>query len=411
MSLTIGLLLVGVALMSAWTLEEYVARREAGCTEMLGMMVGMAAGMMTGLIVGEVAGFFAGMFWGNLLAMLVGLTVGSYLGRHGRLMGMLDGGMAGMMGGMMGAMLGVMLQFSAEYALVTGVLLLLVQLVATGSVAYLVDHGTGPASVRSPVAMDIDAKLPDYYAALRIAPDATRRDVAAAYLALTDPDMLLLAPEEQRLADAALAVLTDPISRSAYDRAHSRVVPRERESDAAPAGKTQPLGDVPTRETEPLSGQRAHGTRWGTAALLAFAVIAFGLVGARPATATCPSPAQADGLPELADSPPVVPTGADAEATTAPLIGGKQMVNLTIQYPCYYPDKITVRRGVPVEFNVGAVGEPGCGRQLMLQGLGIGKYVPPGKIATFEFTPPKAGAYSINCGMSMMKPATLRVVD
>ena len=86
-------------------------------------------------------------------------------------------------------------------------------------------------------------------------------------------------------------------------------------------------------------------------------------------------------------------------------------MNLSIQYPCYYPDRITVQRGVPVEFNVGAVGEPGCGRQLIVRGLGINTIVHPGKVATLQFTPEKAGTYGINCGMNMMRSATLSVVE
>jgi hypothetical protein len=166
-------------------------------------------------------------------------------------------------------------------------------------------------------------------------------------------------------------------------------------------------GAVAAEDAGLPAGERVSSTRWGTTALLAFAVIAFGLAGARPTTTTCPPPVVADGLPQLPDAPGASSTRTTPQLPTAVLIGERQVVNLTIQYPCYYPDQITVKRGVPVEFNVGAVGEPGCGRQLVLQGLGIGKYVPPGKIATFEFTPQKAGAFGMNCGMSMMKPGRL----
>jgi plastocyanin domain-containing protein len=89
----------------------------------------------------------------------------------------------------------------------------------------------------------------------------------------------------------------------------------------------------------------------------------------------------------------------------------KQIVNLTVAFPCYFPDRITIQRGVPVQFNVGAVGEPGCGRALVFQGLGVSKLISPSRITTFEFTPEKAGSYSITCTMHMMKAARLEVVD
>jgi plastocyanin domain-containing protein len=123
------------------------------------------------------------------------------------------------------------------------------------------------------------------------------------------------------------------------------------------------------------------------------AILAFSHLANRPAS--CPPPSHADGLP-------IVSAAGD---------GQPQVVNLTIQYPCYYPDHFSVRRGVPVVFHVGTIGEPGCGRQLVMQGLGISKMVSPGTITAFEFTPERAGRYGITCGMGMMKPAAIEVID
>ena len=143
---------------------------------------------------------------------------------------------------------------------------------------------------------------------------------------------------------------------------------------------------------------------------MAFAIVAVGLVAARLATASCPPATVASGLPALpaaAPSAAAAPTGAVAP----PLVDGKQVVNMTIQVPCYYPDCITVQSGVPVQLNVGAVGESGCGRQVLIRGLRINGVIPPGKIATLEFTPEQAGDYSISCGMGMMRAGILRVTE
>jgi hypothetical protein len=368
MPVSFGLLLVGTAVIVAITLDRHVSRHRTRCTEMLGMMVGMAAGMTTGLIIGEVAGFFMDMFLGNLLAILFAVPLGGYLGRHGRLLGMLDGAMAGLMGGMMGAMLGVMLKFPPEHALYTGIVLVGVQCLALVSVGYLVQR-----------ACALPALLPGYYEALGVDSQATSREIVAAYLAATDPANAPL-PEQLRFADEALRVLSDPFHRVAYDQA--------RAASAAPG--SQP-GQGAEASVSGIAAMRPGA--WTTIALVGFAIVAFNHVSNQPVT--CPPPASAQGLPS--------PTALDASQ--------RQVVNLTVQFPCYNPERITVRRGVPVEMHIGAVGEPGCGRQVVLRGLGVSTIIVPGKIATVEFTPEQAGTYSINCGMSMMKTAILAVTE
>jgi hypothetical protein len=255
--------------------------------------------------------------------------------------------------------------------------------------------------------------LPDYYAALGVAPDATRRDVAAAYLALTDSSAPPLSTEQERVIHDALSTLSDPTCRAAYDRARTWAAVEQHAN--APL---QSNGDNPNGQPA-LAGSKlpaeAGGERFvggGSTVLIGFAIVAFGFVAARPATASCPPPAVAVGLPVLpgASGEAAVDARRSNGVAMAPS-GDQQVVNLTIQYPCYYPDRIAVQRGVPVQLNVGAVGEPGCGRQVVVRGLGVNGIVPSGKIATFEFTPERVGTYTINCGMSMMRPASLQVTD
>jgi hypothetical protein len=323
--------------------------------------------MTTGLVIGEVAGFLTNMFWGNLIGLLAAVPLGAHLGRHGGLIGRLDGAMAGVMGGMMGAMLGVMLKFPPEHALITGVLLVLADCVALTCVAHLVQRTCGTPT-----------DLPDYYDVLGLTPNATARDVAAGYLAATSSPGV---PDEERLRllDEALAILGDPLRRLAYDRARARTAVA-----AGPPPPQEAGGPPRARWPRPKT--------WGTMALVGLAIVGFNFVANRPVT--CPAPATAAGLPSVAE-----PTW------------GKQAVNLTIQYPCYYPEQLTVQRGVPVELHIGTVGEPGCGRQVVMRGLGINTFVVPGQTKTVEFLPERVGTYTINCGMGMMKPATLRVTE
>jgi hypothetical protein len=175
---------------------------------MVGMTISMVAGMMTGLVIGEVAGYFTHMFWGNLIGLAAAVPLGGYLGRHAGLMGILNGAAAGVMGGMMGAMTGAMLRSPEADALVTGIVLLVGQIVALAATGRLV-QSTSP----------LPATLPDYYEALDVSLQATSRDVVAAYLKLTDPAAPQLPPERTRLVEEGLVVLSDPFRRLAYDRA------------------------------------------------------------------------------------------------------------------------------------------------------------------------------------------------
>jgi hypothetical protein len=276
--------------------------------------------------------------------------------------------MAGVMGGMMGAMLGVMLQFPPEHALATGIILLGAQWLALLAVAHL---------VRRTCALNV--ALPDYYEALALSPPATPRDVAAAYLRVIDAPEPPSA-ERLRLADEALAVLSDPLRRLPYERARASL------RTASSLGEAGP-------ETQAVDTRWAPFRRWGTVPLIGVAIIGVSYAANRPVT--CPPPAAASGLPAL-------PAAGASE---------KQWVNLTIQYPCYYPDRITVQRGIPVAINIGTVGEPGCGRQVIVRGLGLNTIVSPGQIKTLEFVPEQAGTYTVNCGMNMMKTALLTVTE
>lgn len=85
---------------------------------------------------------------------------------------------------------------------------------------------------------------PDYYEALKIEPDATRAEIAAAYdrlARLYQPDETKepLEPEKLRLIDEAFDTLDDPIRRAAYHR--ERGLPEPPHESAPPPPK--PLTD------------------------------------------------------------------------------------------------------------------------------------------------------------------------
>ena len=76
----------------------------------------------------------------------------------------------------------------------------------------------------------------------------------------------------------------------------------------------------------------------------------------------------------------------------------------------YDPQQVTVNKGQPVKIHFTAEPNVGCGRQLVIYGLGLNAVSKNGEEQIIEFTPQKEGTFEYNCGMRMMKPGKLVVV-
>ena len=75
----------------------------------------------------------------------------------------------------------------------------------------------------------------------------------------------------------------------------------------------------------------------------------------------------------------------------------------------YDREEITVRKGTMVRLHFTADSDAGCGRQLVIYGLGVKAYSKNGEEAVVEFTPKDAGTYEYSCGMRMWGPGRLVV--
>ena len=227
-------------------------------TEMTGMMAGMMMGMLNGFLLGYAAGAAtASMFWGNLIGIILGLAFGVYYGRAGSLMGMMDGGMGGVMGGSMGAMLALMVYFPLDGLLWTAVLLAVIYVVGMLGLLVLIEqsapdhaafHRFLPVFAR---VMAVEAAeeagragsarltsgrpLPivDYYALLGLPTEAAAEDINEAYLAKLSQSESADVP----LLDRAVAILSDPNRRRAYDARLRACCP--------PRKKARPQDDQP----------------------------------------------------------------------------------------------------------------------------------------------------------------------
>lgn|GEM_PF-3092217 len=275
-----------VVLIISGVVGMHLGRFREAYTEMTGMMAGMTMGMMNGFVLGYAAGAATNnMFWGNLFGVLLGLALGVYFGRAGGLMGMLDGGMGGVMGGSMGAMLALMIVFPPWGLFATAVLLAIIYLGSMLGLVVLIErsapehaalHRLMPMFTR---AMAIEAaeeaeragssrsaettlgQITNYYALLGVQPEADSDTIANTYLArLAEADQGGVEQLEQ-----AMAILTDPYRREAYDR---RL--RESQPDCCPP----PRKKARPTETATLAANASNGTSSTTSTVAGVATLA-----------------------------------------------------------------------------------------------------------------------------------------
>ncbi len=204
-------------------------------------------------------------------------------------------------------------------------------------------------------------RLVDYYRFLGVPRDATTDSIVAAYLGkVQDAD----GPVRER-AEQALAVLSHPAHRAAYDRdlaagqgaaaGGPRPAQRAGEMPVRPVGSRPP--GVPGRrtggrtyvESAPPATVINLDWRWALAAipvLLLLGVLLFGNAKGGGG----PSSGAAVGANTLAQAIPAV-IGTDGVQTLNVLVNGD-----TFQYE---PKVIKVKQGVPVHFNLSVKGDPG----------------------------------------------------
>jgi len=85
---------------------------------------------------------------------------------------------------------------------------------------------------------------------------------------------------------------------------------------------------------------------------------------------------------------------------SVPVQSGKQVIQLSMQNGNYYPNTITVKKGVPVEIDVDMNSVRGCYRGIKIPAFGVQKTVTESD-NKIEFTPDKAGTFGFSCFMGM----------
>jgi hypothetical protein len=106
------------------------------------------------------------------------------------------------------------------------------------------------------------------------------------------------------------------------------------------------------------------------------------------------------------DTSKVTLTGDDAGAQGADV----QDVSIrALADGTYDKREIDVKAGIPVKLRFSADPDAGCGRSMVIFGLGLSTVSRSGEESDLEFIPTAPGRYEISCGMRMWGPAWLVV--
>lgn len=100
---------------------------------------------------------------------------------------------------------------------------------------------------------------------------------------------------------------------------------------------------------------------------------------------------------------PPTNTQAVSQTNLPQVVNGKQVVNMNVTSAGYEPDQITIKAGIPVQWNITAIGNIGCAGTLVSRSLFPDiVYLTPGTTVTKEFTASTPGTYRFSCSMGMV---------
>lgn len=94
----------------------------------------------------------------------------------------------------------------------------------------------------------------------------------------------------------------------------------------------------------------------------------------------------------------------------ADIQAGAQIVNMQVRGIDYYPSAFTIKKGIPVQWNIDGRQAQGCARVISAPSLGITQRLSSNDVTTIEFTPEKEGTIPFTCTMGMAGPGKFTVV-
>ncbi|MBI5654237.1 sulfite exporter TauE/SafE family protein [Candidatus Uhrbacteria bacterium] len=103
---------------------------------------------------------------------------------------------------------------------------------------------------------------------------------------------------------------------------------------------------------------------------------------------------------------------ADTSGSSSTVVSSdakEQVVSMKVTSYGYEPSNLTVKKGVPVRWEVDGTQAGGCTGSIVSRELGISKNLDSG-INTFTFTPSRTGQIAFSCGMGMVR-GSFNVID
>ncbi len=91
------------------------------------------------------------------------------------------------------------------------------------------------------------------------------------------------------------------------------------------------------------------------------------------------------------------------------IINGYQELRINQTHQGYFPNILTVKKGIPVKLIVNSKNNTTCASYLVIEKFGIREFLELGE-NTFEFTPNETGEFQFSCGMGM-HPGIIKVID
>jgi sulfite exporter TauE/SafE/copper chaperone CopZ len=102
------------------------------------------------------------------------------------------------------------------------------------------------------------------------------------------------------------------------------------------------------------------------------------------------------GLPKIS-----VPASENTQGSTSPAVtDGKQVVQMKVTARGYTPNKFTVKKGIPVEWDINVTDISTCASYIMAPDMNIQKLLKKGQ-NTLAFTPSEVGTLDFSCSMGM----------
>lgn len=98
----------------------------------------------------------------------------------------------------------------------------------------------------------------------------------------------------------------------------------------------------------------------------------------------------------------------DGQTQTSQVDGDVQVVKMDVDWG-FNPDNFTIKKGVPVRWEINGINISGCVNSIIVPGMGIGQRLSKGS-NVIEFTPTETGILDFSCGMGMVR-GQFNVVD